>query len=146
MTCLCVSCHFRTLLPFTCVDDSCLSVMHAGGHYHELEFCGTVTLWERLALRRLHSCSCFSFLLTWLCASWSAGTPRLRHVRKVLPVYMSGGAFSLSFSLVLSARLAPFHRLPSRLFIVSLFVCPSFLEALDVWSFCTSALSVLPLR
>ena len=33
-------------------------------------------------------------------------------VRKDRPVYMSGGAFSLSFSLVLSARLAPFHRLP----------------------------------
>ena len=47
------------------------------------------------------------FHLTWLCASWSAGTPRLRHVRKDRPVYMSGGAFLLeNFSLVLPERVA----------------------------------------
>ena len=34
-------CHFRTLLPFTCSDDFLLSLslMHAGGHSHDLEFC-----------------------------------------------------------------------------------------------------------
>ena len=33
---------------------------------------------------------------TWLCASWSAGTPRLRYVCTDRTVYTSGGAFSLS--------------------------------------------------
>ena len=42
-------------------------------------------------------------LLTWHRASWSAGTPRLRHVRKHRQVFMSGGAFMLSL-------LAPFPR------------------------------------
>ena len=51
-----------------------------------------------------------SFFLTWLRASWSADTPRLRHVRKDRPVFMSGGAFMLS--LMLHARLAPFLLLP----------------------------------
>ena len=51
------------------------------------------------------------FLLT--CASWSAGTPRLRHVRTDRPVYMSGGAFLLeNLTLVLPARLASPSRLP----------------------------------
>ena len=40
----------------------------------------------------------FSLTLTWLRASWSAGTPRLRHVRIDRPVFMSGGAFELSLS------------------------------------------------
>ena len=53
------------------------------------------------------------FHLTWLCASWTAGTPRLRNVRNDRPVYMSGGAFLLeSLSLVLHARLASPSRLP----------------------------------
>ena len=53
------------------------------------------------------SSSAFTFAavlcLTWLCASWSAGTPRLRHVWWSL----------LALSLVLQALplLAPFHRL-----------------------------------
>ena len=89
-----------------------VSLCHARGHSHGLEFCGTF-LWVRLALNAFTPAAASSlFFLTWLCASWSAGTPRLRHVRKDRPVYMSGGAFSHSFSLVLSARLAPLHRLP----------------------------------
>ena len=108
MTCLCVSCHFRTLLPFTCVDDS-LSVMHAGGHSHDLAFFGTVFLWVRLALRAFTPAAASSLFFD---LALSAGTPQLRQMRKDRPVYMSGGAFSLSFSLVLSACLAPFHRAP----------------------------------
>ena len=69
------------------------------------------------------------FHLTWICASWLAGTPRLRHVRKDRPVYMSGGAFLLeNISLVLPARLASPSRLPfsivlreSRFFVWILF-------------------------
>ena len=36
MACLCLSCHFRTLLPFTCAGDSCL--LHVGAT-HGCEFC-----------------------------------------------------------------------------------------------------------
>ena len=53
-------------------------------------------------------------LLTWLRASWSAGTPRLRCVRTDRQVYTSGGALLLSLSLVLQALLAPFRRLSLR--------------------------------
>ena len=87
-------CHFRTLLLFTCPDDSSLClVLHAG-----------VPTLLNSAVIRLHSCSPF-FSLTWQCASWSAGTTRLRHVRKDRLVFMSGGAFELSLPL-----LAPFPR------------------------------------
>ena len=67
MTCLCLSCHFRTLLPFTCVDDSCLSVMHAGGHSHDLEYCGTVFLWVRLALSAFTPAAASLFFHLALC-------------------------------------------------------------------------------
>ena len=46
----------------------------------------------------------FSLTLTWLRASWSAGTPRLRHVRIDRPVFVSGGAFKLFLILSSSAR------------------------------------------
>ena len=46
---------------------------------------------------------------------------------------MSGGAFSLSFSLVLSARLAPFHRLPFTTVRRESLSAPSSLEALCTW-------------
>ena len=84
-----LSCHFHTLLPFTCVDDSCvsLSCMHAGGLSHVSEFCELVFL---LRIRLL--------ILTWLCASWSAGTPRLRHVRKDRPVHVWWSLLPLSHS------------------------------------------------
>ena len=66
--------------------------------------------WMRLPLSALSPAAAFS--LTWLCASWSAGTPRLRqHVRKDRPVYM------------LHARLAPFPRLPFTTVCASLFHC-----------------------
>ena len=113
MTCLCVSCHLRTLLPFTCVKDSCLPVMHAGGHSHDLEFCGTVFLWVRLTLSAFTSAagsSLFFDLALCLLVSGHASTQMCAQGSTGL--YVSGGAFSLCFSLVLSARLAPFHRLP----------------------------------
>ena len=108
MRCLCLSCHFRTLLPFTCSDDSCLSLSHARGHPHALE----ILLCTVFLLDEASSCGCVFFSDLALCASWSAGTPRLRHVRKDRPVYMSGGAFLLSFSFGLHESLASFSRLP----------------------------------
>ena len=54
------------------------------------------------AVFRLLSAAASFFTLTWLRASWSVGTPRLRHVRKDRQVFTSGGG-SLSL-------LAPFLR------------------------------------
>ena len=54
--------------------------------------------WVRLPLCAFTPAAASSSSLTWFCASWSAGTPRLRHVRKDRPVFMSGGAFLLSLS------------------------------------------------
>ena len=138
--------HLHTLLPFSCSDNilslSCLRV----GSTHDCEFCNIPSfLWMRLPLGAFTpaaaACCCCcccssSSSLTWLGVSWSAGTPRLRHVRKDLPVNMSGGAFSLSFSLVLHARLARFHRLP---FTTASRVLPFCLHSL-LWrcfAFCT---------
>ena len=36
-----LSFHFHTLLPFTCADDSCVSLLHVGAT-HSCEFCGSV--------------------------------------------------------------------------------------------------------
>ena len=60
----------------------------------------------------------FLDLALCLVASGHAST-----VRKDRPVYMPGGAFLLSFSLVLHARLAPFPRLPFTTAFASLFLC-----------------------
>ena len=46
----------------------------------------------------------FSLTLTWLRSSWSAGTPRLRHVRIDRLVFISGGALELSLNSSSSAR------------------------------------------
>ena len=70
-----------------------LHELHVGAT-HDCEFSGTVILLGDACSGRLHSCSCFLFS-TWLCASWSAGTPRLGHVREDRLVCMSGGALQL---------------------------------------------------
>ena len=71
--------------------------------------------WVRLPLSAFTPAAASSSSLTWLYVSWSAGTRRLRHVRKDRPVFMSDGAFLLS--LVLHARLASPSRLPLRVFL-----------------------------
>ena len=81
------SCRCRTLLAFTCSDDF-LSVCPARGRLHAFEFLSA------LLVRHLPSTFTFAavFCLTWLRASWSAGTLRLRHVCTDPAVYTSGGA------------------------------------------------------
>ena len=64
----------------------------ARGRPHALEFCCIQSFFPSL-LQLL-----FSLTLTWLRASWSTGTTRLRHVRIDRPVFMSGGAFMLAIS------------------------------------------------
>ena len=39
-SCMSLSCHFHTLLPFACAGDSCFSL--ARGRHHDFEFCGSV--------------------------------------------------------------------------------------------------------
>ena len=55
----------------------------------------------------------FVLTFTWLRASWSAGSPRLRRARIDRPVYMSGGAFTPSLPRASSTSgtvsLAPTH-------------------------------------
>ena len=69
---------------------SCGRVFHA---FEFWEICSSCEAFPEC----LHFCSCLSFL-TCLSASWSVGTPRLRHVRMDRPVYMPGGALLLSHS------------------------------------------------
>ena len=52
------------------------------------------------------------FCLTWLCASWSAGTPRLRPVCALIDRSTRLVEPCCSLSLVLRALPAPFRRLP----------------------------------
>ena len=72
------SCHCRTLLPFACSHDFfSLSVMHAGGHSHDLEFFDTY----RLCCEAFFECfQLFAAVFCLTYASWSAGTPRLTPV------------------------------------------------------------------
>ena len=112
MTCLCLSCPFRTLLPFTCVDDSCLSlsVMHSGGRTHGLEFCGTVLLWVRLALSAFTpatASSLFFDLALCLVVSGHASTQTCAQGSTRLHVWWS----PLALFLTRASRQAPFHRL-----------------------------------
>ena len=72
-------CRYHTLLPFTCADDSCLSLCHARGRLHGGEFCETYSLSCDAFFECLHLFAVV-FCLTRLYASWSAGTPRLRPV------------------------------------------------------------------
>ena len=78
------------------------------------------------------------FHLTWLCASWSAGTPRLRHVRKDRPVYVSCGAFLFEISHSCFTHVWR-HLLGclSRLFIVNLRTLSAFLSALRLCPSCS---------
>ena len=78
-----LSCHFHTLLPFTCADDSCLSLLHEG-----------VSMVVNSARYRLsfergprHNPSFLAgvFFLTRLRASFSAGTPVDRSTSLVEP-------------------------------------------------------------
>ena len=78
---------------------SCLSL--ARGRPHDCEFCdiascfAAVFLLGEASFERFTPAAASSSSLTWFCASWSAGTPRLRHVRKDRPVFMYSGAFLL---------------------------------------------------
>ena len=128
-----------------------LSVMHAGGHSHGLEFCGTVFLWERLALSAFTPAAASSlFFDLALCLGGQRARLDSDMCARIRPVYMSGGAFSLSFSLVLSARLAPFHRLPFTTVHRESLSASSSLEALCTWlytcglTFGLSALRLCP--
>ena len=117
MTCLCLSCHFRTLLPFTCVDDSCLSVMHAG---HDLEFRGLSLV--RLALSAFTPATASSFffdLTLCLVVSGHASTQTCAEGSTGLHVW-----WRLLTSL--SHVWQRFIGCRSRLFFVSLFVCTLF--------------------
>ena len=69
--------HFRTLLPFTCSDDSCLSLSCTRAVFPTLLNFAENSLLGEDSSGCLHSCSCSSLFLTWLCASRLAGTPRL---------------------------------------------------------------------
>ena len=54
MAYLCLSCHFRTLLPFTCAGDSCL--LHVGAT-HGCEFCDRfVGAFSRASLPNVAPC------------------------------------------------------------------------------------------
>ena len=107
-----LSCRCHTLLPFTCADDSSLSLSCTRAAIPTiLHFAIRTVFLVRPSSSAFTFCTClFFFSLTWLCASWSTGTPRLRHVCTDRPVYTSGGAL-----LVLQALLAPVRRLPSCL-------------------------------
>ena len=52
--------HFRTLLPFMCSGDSCLSGLHVEAT-HDCEFCDTYRLSCEAFFECLHFCSCLSF-------------------------------------------------------------------------------------
>ena len=92
------SCRFHTLLPFTCADDSCLSCLHVAAP-HCCEFCCLQSFfWVKPSLSAFTFAAVVLFL-TWLRASFSAGTPRLRHVRKNRSVFMSDGSPSCSLTL-----------------------------------------------
>ena len=121
MTCLCLSCHFRTLLPFTCVDDTC-----------------SVFLRVRLALSAFTpaaASSLFFDLTLCLVVSGHAGSTGLHVWWSLLALFLTR-AFCTSGT-VSSAAV-------HGLFIVSLFVCTLFSRGAlhlalhlwtDVWSF-----------
>ena len=81
--------------------------------------------------------------LTWLCASWPAGTPRLRHMRRDRLDCMSGSLLALSLSLTRASRTSV-HR--ESLHLLSLEVVWRYTCGLTFGFFCTSALSVLLLK
>ena len=92
-----------------CVDDSCLSLSCTRASVPTILNLAVLSFFG-LALSAFTPEAGSLFFDLALCLV--VREPRLRHVRKDRPVHTSGGAFSLSFSLVHSERLAPFHRLP----------------------------------
>ena len=88
-----------------------LSVMHAGGHSHDLEFCGAVFLWVRLALSAFTpaaASSLFFDLALCLVVSGHASTQTCAQGSTGLHVWWS----PLALFLTRASRQAPFHRLP----------------------------------
>ena len=109
---LSLSCHFHTFLPFTCADGSCVSLSCTRAAIPTiLNFADQSFLWVRVPLSAFTPAAALLFSLTWLCASWSAGTPRLRHVCTDRPSTHlvgtdSSAAAHDSFSWILSLHLA----------------------------------------
>ena len=96
-----LSCHFHTLLPFTCADDSCFSLSCTRAAMPTiLNFADQSFFCVRLPLNAFTPAAALLFSLTWLRTSWSAGTPRLRRVCADRPVCTSGGCLCTSDSLV----------------------------------------------
>ena len=77
-----LSCHIQTLLPFTCADDSSLSLscLHAGVHT-SLKFAVQSFFLDEASCECLHSCSCFFFcdLASYLVVSGHASTQTCVH-------------------------------------------------------------------
>ena len=95
---LCLYCECQTLHPFTCFWCLSLSLACTRAAVPTLfDFCCAQSV-----MRLLRSADIRLF--------WSGVVPRCR--RACLDSDMSGGAFLLSFTLVLEARLAPIPRLP----------------------------------
>ena len=133
-----LSCHFHTLHPFTCADDSCFSLSCTRATiptilnfaYHSF-FC------VKLHLNAFTPAAALLFSLTWLRTSWPASTPRLRHVCADRPVCTSGGASQLSHSCFKDS----WHRFVccrSRLFLVNLVFALLTRLWTDVWIFFAS--------
>ena len=78
-----LSCHFHTLLPFTCADDSCVSLPCTRAAISTiLTFADQPFFWVKLPSERLHSCSCSSLfidLALCLVASGHASTQTCVH-------------------------------------------------------------------
>ena len=143
MTCLCVSCHFRTLLPFTCIDDSCLSPSCTRAAIPT-----TVFLWVSLALSAFTPAAASSLFFdrarldSDMCARIDRSSCLVKPSHS-----LSHSCFPRVWHHFIGCR--------SRLFIVSLCLPPLLSRGAlhlalhlwtDVWSFCTSILSVLPSR
>ena len=107
---LCLSCHCHTLLPFTCADDSCVSLWHARGSDPPYR------LLNEAFFEGLH----FSVLLVvvHICSAGREASTKCGSVFADLALYLAvcglclGPVLSCSLSLVLQARLAPIPRLP----------------------------------
>ena len=90
--CMSFSCHCRTLLPFTCADDSCFSLSCTRAAIPTtLNFADRSFIWVRLPLSAFIPAAALLFSLTWLYASWSVAR-RPRHLCTDQLVYTSGGA------------------------------------------------------
>ena len=128
--------------------------MHAGGHSHDLEFCVTFFHWVRLALSAFTPAAASSlFLDLALCLVVSGhasaqtcaqGSTGLHVWWSLLALFLTRafrtfGTVSSAFTTVYRESLC-LHPLLSRCFALGSTLLT------DVWSFCTLALSVLPVR